>query len=385
MKERTFTMPYVTLPQSPIYQQLTLEDILSGKASLKPIRTNETNTRTYFTDDPLGKFTGYDKLAALIAWLKAFTQRHAKLYEVDRHTLYRTFHIPKKSGGLREINAPEPELMCALIELRTFFEQECVALYHTSAYAYVQGRCTVDAVKKHQINNSRWFLKVDFHNFFGSTTKEFTMNTLAQISPFNLIIGSTSGQEVLSRALDLCFLDGGLPQGTPISPMLTNLLMIPVDFKLSNRLRDFNGQQFVYTRYADDMLISSFQSFSAKEVQDLIREVLHDCGAPYTFKEEKTRYGSRAGSNWNLGVMLNKDNNITVGHKNKKRFRAMLNSYVLDKKNGKNWELHDVQTLRGLLSYYTMIEKDYFEALIKSVNEKHNVNLSAMIKADLSL
>ena len=82
---------------------------------------------------------------------------------------------------------------------------------------------------------------------------------------------------------------------------------------------------------------------------------------------------------------MNKDNNITVGHRNKKRFRAMLNSYVLDKKNGKNWELHDVQTLRGLLSYYTMIEKDYFEALIKSVNEKHNVNLSAMIKADLSL
>lgn len=378
-------MPYVTVPQSPVYQQVTLDDILSGKMTLKPLRTNETNTRTYFTEDPLGKFVKPDTVAALIEWLRSFAQRHADLYAVDRHTLYRTFHIPKKSGGLREINAPEPELMNALIELRTFFERDCMALYHTSAYAYITGRCTVDAVRKHQQNNSRWFLKVDFHNFFGSTTKEFTLGTLAQISPFNLIMGSTSGREALSRALDLCFLDGGLPQGTPISPMLTNLLMIPVDFKLANRLRDFAGQQYVYTRYADDMLISSFQSFRTKEVQDLIREVLHECGAPYTFKEEKTRYGSRAGSNWNLGVMLNKDNNITVGHRNKKHFRAMLHSYVMDKLNGKDWELHDVQTLRGILSYYQMIEKDYFDNLVEQVNKKHNVNLSAMIKADLSI
>lgn len=378
-------MPYVTLPQSPIYQQITLDDILSGKTTLDVVRDNTANTRTFLTPDPCHRFFDTEKLISVIRLLTAFVERHAELYEVERKTLYTTFYIPKSSGGLREINAPKPELMNALLELRSILTDQCGALYHTSAYAYVKNRCTVDAVRKHQQNNSRWFLKVDFHDFFGSTTKEFTLSTLAQISPFNLIMGSTSGQEVLSKALELCFLSGGLPQGTPISPMLTNLLMIPVDFKLANRLRDFNGQQFVYTRYADDMLISSFQGFEPAAVQGLIREVLHDCGAPYTFKEEKTRYGSRAGSNWNLGVMLNKDNNITVGHRNKKRFRAMVNSYILDRANGRPWELNDIQTLNGLLSYYRMVEKDYFDALLNSIGERHRVNVEELLRADLAM
>ena len=50
--------------------------------------------------------------------------------------------------------------------------------------------------------------------------------------------------------------------------------------------------------------------------------------------------------------MLNKDNEITIGHKNKKRFRAMVCSYLLDRQNGTPWSLHDVQVLAGLMSYY---------------------------------
>lgn len=34
-------------------------------------------------------------------------------------------------------------------------------------------------------------------------------------------------------------------------------MMIPVDFKLSNTLRNFEKQSFIYTRYADDFIISS--------------------------------------------------------------------------------------------------------------------------------
>lgn len=378
-------MPYITIPQSPIYHQLTLDEILSGAVNLGIVRTNETNTRTFFTYKRGDKLYKYEDIADIIQTLSRFTAKYADLYAVDRQTLYHKFYIPKRSGGLREINAPLDPLMNALRELKDIFENKCHALYHTSAMAYMKGRGTIDAVKRHQQNNSHWFLKVDFHDFFGSTTKEFTMNTLKQIVPFNLVCEYPSGMAALERAVDLCFLNGGLPQGTPISPMLTNLLMIPVDYKLSKKLRNFNGQQFVYTRYADDMLISSLRDFKPAEIQQLIRDVLAECNAPYTFKEEKTRYGSRSGSNWNLGVMLNKDNNITVGHKKKKYFRAILTNYILDKQHDKNWSVEDVAKMNGMLSYYKMVEREYFDGLIDSMNSKYNVNLSALIKADLAI
>lgn len=63
------------------------------------------------------------------------------------------------------------------------------------------------------------------------------------------------GRELFNTAISLCFLHGGLPQGTPISPMITNIMMIPIDYKLFNSLHD-EESTFVYTRYADDMLIS---------------------------------------------------------------------------------------------------------------------------------
>lgn len=377
---------YITVPQSPIYPQITLDDLLSGMTQLTPVRENLGNTRTYRTDDisVCRRLFNETRLIDVIQTLWSFNARHAALFDVPRQTLYRKFYIPKRSGGLREINAPEPPLMTALVELRGILETKCCASHHTAAFAYVKNRSTVDSVRRHQQNNSRWFLKVDFHDFFGSTTKEFTLRTLAQISPFNLILSHPSGMEALSKALDLCFLAGGLPQGTPISPMLTNLLMIPIDHELTNKLHRFEGQQFIYTRYADDMLISSFTDFDPVKAKTLIRTVLRSFDAPYTFKEEKTHYGSRAGSNWILGVMLNKDNNITVGHRNKKHFRAMVHSYIMDKKNGKAWELHDLQTFAGIYSYYRMVERDYIDKLIESINERNQVNFEALLRADLA-
>jgi len=122
-----------------------------------------------------------------------------------------------------------------------------------------------------------------------------------------------------------------------------------------------------------------------KDIVSLVNKTLSDWGAPYQIKQKKTRYGSRKGANWNLGVMLNKDNQITIGHEKKKHFRAMLDQYILDKQNNHPWELSEVQTLNGYIAYYKMIEKDYVEALINKVNIKRNVDVMALIKSDLTI
>lgn len=377
-------MVYITVMQSPIYHQMTLEEFLFQNFQAPTIlNTNVSNTRTYAYETVSEHFTNRIDTDALIRKLVRFNEQTEVLRAQERSTLYETFHIPKKSGGLRRIDAPKPELMNALRNLKTIFEEDFHALYHTSAFAYVKNRCTVDAVKRHQKNNSKWFGKLDLHDFFGSTTLDYVIKMFSMVFPFSEIVKTPNGEAELRKALDLAFLNGGLPQGTPLSPLITNVMMIPVDHKLANAFRDFDKQRFIYTRYADDFIISSKVDFDVHRVEKLVVDTLHEFGAPFTINESKTRYGSSAGRNWNLGVMLNKDNEITVGHKKKRQFQSMLYNYITDKRKGISWPREDIQTMQGLHSYYRMVEPETIDAIVKHTNGKMETDVLRLIKDDL--
>lgn len=283
----------------------------------------------------------------------------------------------------RRIDAPKEELKGALYQLKAIFEETFGALYHTSAFAYIKNRSTLDALKRHQANESKWFGKYDLSNFFGSTTVDFIMKMFSTIFPFSEVVKYPSGKTELEKALSLCVLRDVLPQGTPISPLITNIIMIPVDHKLSNILRDFNGQKYIYTRYADDFLISSKYGFECKTIEKLLVDTLAEFDAPFTIKSEKTRYGSSAGSNWNLGVMLNKDNKITVGYKKKRQFQAMLSSYIMDRLHGRKWSKTDIQQMEGFRNYYRMVEGETIDRIVEHIGQKFNVDIVRLIKEDL--
>ena len=378
-------MPFITIKQPPIYYQISFEDMMAGIQDLsKYVIPSVTNTRTYWMNRPNDKLSENTDALGMIKSLAEFNASKEVLFAKDRASLYNTFHIPKSSGGLRRIDAPLPELMNALRELKTLFETQMFALYHTTAFAYVRGRSTVDAVKRHQRNESKWFLKLDFSDFFGSTTPNFVSEMISQIFPFSEIMKYPVGKDALTKALSLCFLNDGLPQGTPISPFITNLMMIPIDHRISNALRDFGNRRFVYTRYADDLLISCKIDFDKDLVQKFVVDTLAEFQAPFGIKKSKTRYGSASGRNWNLGLMLNGDNQITVGHKRKKQFKAMMENYLRDRKSGNAWDIHDIQVLNGLISYYRMIERDYINYLLQQYSTKHGADIEKCIKADLS-
>ena len=378
-------MPYITIKQPPVYYQMSFEDMMAGIDDLsKYVNPNITNTRTYWVERPNQKLLENTDTQMMFDVLKMFNRSKEALFAQNRASLYHTFHIPKSSGGLRRIDAPLPELMNAMRELKTLFETHMFVLYHTTAFAYVRGRSTIDALKRHQQNESKWFLKLDFADFFGSTTPEFVLSMFSKLFPFSEIVKFPPARDELKKALELCFLNGGLPQGTPISPFLTNVMMIALDHKISNNLRNFDSRHFVYTRYADDLLISCKIDFNKDSVQQFVANTLSEFQAPFTIKREKTRYGSAAGRNWNLGLMLNNENQITIGHKRKKHFKAMLENYMRDRSAGTGWVLHDIQVLSGLISYYRSVEKDYIDYLLRQYSDKHGANVEKCIKADLS-
>lgn len=373
---------FITFKGSPKVSTPTLDKLLFGGSLDSVVYNNGRGTVTYQIAEYGSRLESkhHADPYQIGIFLHQFVYSDAvqELLKSDIHTHYRTFKIPKRSGGLRTINAPDEALSKQLTTLKDMIESN--VFYHTNAFAYVRGRSTVDAIKKHQRNESNWFGKFDLHDFFGSTTLDFVMSMLSKIYPFNKVMKNPVFSEDLRTALSLGFLDGGLPQGTPLSPALTNLIMVPFDFEFT---RFCTSNSLVYTRYADDILVSSRAGFDVKFISARIRNIFRRYEAPYVLNEKKTRYGSRQGSNWNLGVMLNKDNNITVGHKNKKRFQSMLHNYARDKKSGIDWSISDVQELSGLISYYKMIEGDTIERIIRHHSEKMNLDIVSEIKADL--
>ena len=369
---------FYTIKATPRMHQISMDEFMAMTAEdlNRKVYQREDFTLTRTTSEPKIDCDVYGTISLMTEFMAA----HKNLYTAERSTLYRTFYIPKKSGGMRRIDAPNDDLKQALEDIAKIFKTQFSALYHTTAYAYVEKRSVVDALRIHTKHESRWFLKTDFSNFFGNTTKEFVIRMLTQIDPFQRVINADP--DLFDRFIDLAFLNGGLPQGTPLSPMLTNLIMIPFDYYISNRLHE---RHLVYTRYADDCLISSKISFNFNEVIGIMKEIMRDLRMPYELKREKIRYGSSSGSNWNLGLMINKDNNITIGWKNRKRFCAACNNYCADKKNGILWDLESLYAFNGLIAWYSMVQEDDIEYILKKYTDEFGFeeNIKQLVKADI--
>lgn len=382
-------MFYIINTLSPSYHQMSLDELFSADDAIPVAVSNDfTNTHTRcvekFSKAALDKADVNKMLGSLIQ----FNKRWDYLREKPRESLYETFRIPKKTKGFREINAPNEELKQALRELKFLLESVFIpngtAVYHTSAFAYIKGRNPYACVKRHQQNESKWKVALDFHDFFGSVTLDYTMKMLSCIYPYCFLTMFPDGREELEKALELGFLHGGLPQGTPLSPFLTNVIMIPIDYTLANALHDFDKHSFVYTRYADDIFISSKYNFNYKNVQSLVLKTIKDFEAPFTLNCDKTKYGSSAGSNWMLGLMLNKNNDITVGAKNKRRLKSQMSNYLMDRKNGVRWGMQEILEMEGYRSYVSSVEKDTMTQIISYLNKRFGTDYAACVKADLA-
>lgn len=403
---------YVTYKAPPKTRQITIDEILAGIVDCQKYKyiSDGTSTVTVCREELTPKLKSITNVSAMIQSLKEFNEKYDGLEkETDMSVHYTHYEIPKKTGGLRPIDAPDKILSDALNELQALLKSFMLADYHTAAYAYVPGRSTLSAVKKHQeghiktkinketgvsetvVYENNWSVKFDFHGFFPSSNPEFIYGMMSVIYPFALIMKDEEGDRELKKAMNICFLRNGLPQGSPLSPWLTNVMMIPFDHLLSRKIRhdfkmkDGKSRDFTYTRYADDITISCYLSFDPMEMQDVIKNILNYIHAPFTLNEKKTHYGNRHSSkNWVLGLMWNQDNEITVGWRNIKSLKLMLGGYITCKKAGTPWAIEDVQELNGLISYYTMVEKDRIEVLISKIDEKYQVDVKKMIKADLS-
>ena len=362
---------YLTIKTAVKEKQLTFEDLLANPFMLSNmVPSGKAKTVTVKITEEYGQEL-YNKRNVVHSWIPG-SPWTLPYEEIPQH--YRQFTIPKKTDPRkrRTINAPSDVLKSIQTHYKCYIEDYLGVLVHKNAGAYVKKKSIVDSMESHQKNDSNWYLQIDLKDFFPSINEAFLRKQLALVYPFKFI-----PEEMLEPIIKYSLLNDELPQGSCLSPTLTNVLMVPIDHEITERLHNFNNHHFVYTRYADDITISCKEHFDYNQILDVILGVFEEFEAPFTINTSKTRYGSRAGKNYHLGLIVNKDNKISIGHEKNNKFRAMLYNFI---QVGDTWEIKDVQRMLGLISYYKSVEPDFVNKTIRRYNEKYNVDILAKAK-----
>jgi len=172
---------------------------------------------------------------------------HKLLFAMARapEKYYRSFRIPKRGGGFRDIATPRVFLK---VVQRWIYES---VLVRKRLPGYVTGFVPGGSIVRNASVHigQRYVLKIDIENFFPSIGRE-------KISAIYAEFGFP--QKVVHLLTSLSLLDGRLPQGAPTSPCLANAAFLPVDAQVFE-VADSSGIK--YSRYADDLTFSSNRPF----------------------------------------------------------------------------------------------------------------------------
>lgn len=163
----------------------------------------------------------------------------------DNGSYYRKFQIPKKSGGMRNISQPVRGLALAQDRLAQILSSH----YRPKSFVkgYVKGQSFLTNAQYHE--KQKWILNIDIENFFPSINFGRVRGLfLSSFFGFNPNVST-----ILAR---ITTFQNELPQGASTSPIIANIITHNLDKKL---LSAAIGAKAKYTRYADDITISSSQ------------------------------------------------------------------------------------------------------------------------------
>jgi len=285
--------------------------------------------------------------------------------EVSTTTHYRRFTIPKRTGGERLISAPRKRLKAVQHWiLENLLEKLQLA---DPAHGFRSGRSTVSNAVPHV--GASVVVNVDLRDFFPTVTYRRVKGLFAKLGyseeVATVLALVCSEPDITETELDgvRYFVQRGLrrlPQGAPTSPAITNALCR----RLDRRVLGWAGRRgFVYTRYADDLTVSSKDKAApVGKMLAFLRKVVADEG--FHVHPEKVRVVRRGRRQEVTGVVVNE--RPGVPRDELRRFRALLHHIEKDGPAGKKWGAagSDVLTAAlGFASYVMMVDRAKGEAL----------------------
>lgn len=273
--------------------------------------------------------------------------------------------IPKQTGGYRQLGIPtvlDRFIQQAINQvLNPMFEPG----FSESSYGFRQGRSAHQAVlktKQYQQEGKRWVVDIDLAKFFDEVNHDLLMARIKRK------VGDKRLLKLISEILRSGIMIGGIinqrekgtPQGSPLSPLLSNIMLDDLDKELEKR-----GHCFC--RYADDCNIYVSSKKAGERVMESITNYLEK-----KLKLKVNRGKSAIARPWNrifLGYSFTsqKEVRIKVPQERILRFKEKMKRLFF-KGRGRNLGrliMEDLNpVLRGWINYYKLAETREFAEIL---------------------
>jgi len=288
----------------------------------------------------------------------------------------RKVEIPKPGGGVRMLGIPtvlDRLIQQALLQVLTpLFDPT----FSEHSYGFRPGRSAHDAVlaaRRHMAAGHRWVVDMDLEKFFDRVNHDVLMSRVRRRVKDKRVL------RVINRYLQAGMMEGGVvsprtegtPQGGPLSPLLSNILLDELDRELERR-----GHRFC--RYADDCNVYVRSRVAGERVLASLERFLHQ---KLRLKVNRTK--SAVARPWErkfLGysVTWHQMPRLKVSAESVKRFKSALRPLFRAGRGRRiGTVIRDlVPKLRGWVAYFRLAEvKGLFETLDRWIRRKLRVLL----------
>jgi len=296
--------------------------------------------------------------------------------KVSKINHYHTFELEKKSGGKRKISAPKAKLK----EIQTWILENILHKipYTVEAHGFIKERSIVTNAMPHV--NKDIVVNIDLKDFFPTVTHKRVKGLFHKIGYSEEVATILSllctHSEINETTLDgvTYYVQSGerkLPQGSPASPAISNMIVYKMDQKIKGLAKKLN---FSYTRYADDMSFSTTEE-NSQNVSRLLfftKKIIESEG--FVIHPDKVHVMRKGMQQKVTGVVVNKK--LNVDRIQLRKFRAVLHNIEKNGWKDQQWgkAIHLINAIEGYINYVNMVNPEkgqLFKQNLKNIIAKH--------------
>ena len=269
------------------------------------------------------------------------------LYKLSDEQKYTTFQVPKRNGGQRTIEAPIDQLKGLQRRLADLL-QDCLdeinatrKVKDRTAHGFKRKRSIITNARRHR--HRRWVFNIDLENFFPSINFGRVRGFFIKNRDFRL------HENVATILAQIACFNNSLPQGSPCSPVMSNLIAHLMDMRLVSLARRAGC---TYSRYADDLTFSTNKKQFPYEIArpsgdgheshiwlpgEELRSEIERSG--FRINQNKTHMMYRSSRQKVTGLIVNKKINVRWEYRH--NVRAMVHKLVKTGEFDVNGSVHE--------------------------------------------